>query len=146
MGWTHEHMRKTSGVYTSGTLNQSGDWVARSTHEAIAAMYDQLAMTPGPSTCTRNKAAKRGYAPPLAWDDGDLDNPDATPANGTDPGRRKRVHLDDIEFLLGTEPMATVQWLADRLTVDRSTIQGALARAGRTDLLQRLARNAEVAA
>lgn len=45
--------------------------------------YDHLSMRVPPSGCsatiTRNKAAKLGWLPPLAWDDDQLDDPDATP-------------------------------------------------------------------
>ena len=43
----------------------------------IAEMYDRHAMTPGPHKGNRTKAIRRGYAPPLAWDD--IDDPHAAP-------------------------------------------------------------------
>lgn len=52
------------------------------THQQIAALYDRLSMTLPPTdtaerrqivTRTRNLAARRGYAPPLAYDDIDTD-------------------------------------------------------------------------
>lgn len=41
--------------------------------DAVARIYDQLCMTPGPSDHTRRRALAKGWAPPLAWDDIDLD-------------------------------------------------------------------------
>lgn len=46
--------------------------------EAIAALYERLSGTPGPSSRARAFAKSRGWAPPLAWDD--IDDPDETPS------------------------------------------------------------------
>lgn len=40
---------------------------------AIAAVYDQLCMTPGPSRKTAKLAVTRGWVAPLGWDDIDTD-------------------------------------------------------------------------
>lgn len=56
-----------------------------STREAVTRLYDQLSMTvpthrPAHSVNrTRADAARKGWAPPLAWDDDQIDNPDAQP-------------------------------------------------------------------
>lgn len=42
-------------------------------------VYDRLAVTPGPSERARWTARWKGWAPPLAWDDDMIDNPDARP-------------------------------------------------------------------
>ncbi len=41
----------------------------------IAEMYDQLSALPGPSERARECARRAGWAPPMAWDDDDFDNP-----------------------------------------------------------------------
>lgn len=70
---------------------------------------------------------------------------------GAQPGqRRPKVSAsdvaEDVEFLLETSPLMTVQQIADRLRFsDRSGVQVALKRAGRQDLLERLVRNTEIA-
>lgn len=55
--------------------------VTVSTYRAARRLYDQLSATPAPSgtasTRARAIAARRGWPPPLAWDD--IDNPDAVP-------------------------------------------------------------------
>ena len=43
------------------------------THRTIAAIYEQLHMTPGPSDIMRQRAERHGWAAPLAWDDIDND-------------------------------------------------------------------------
>lgn len=49
------------------------------TAQAVAALYDRLSMTPGPSQRARSHAHRRGWQPPLAWDDDQIDNPAAGP-------------------------------------------------------------------
>lgn len=73
MGWTHMHISERSGIKTSALLHQAGRWVTRTTHDRIAAAYDDLAMTPGPSERTKKRATARGYLGPLHWDDIDRD-------------------------------------------------------------------------
>lgn len=57
------------------------DQVQRETFEIIAALYERLSMTPRPddeqAKRNRSRAARAGWAPPLAWDD--IDNPDEQP-------------------------------------------------------------------
>ena len=48
------------------------------TARRVAEVYDRLAMTPGPSERTRAIARRKGWAPPLAWDDIDRDPEPAT--------------------------------------------------------------------
>lgn len=130
--------------------NNPGRWISRLNYErtlrAYAALWDQ------PGTCprVRGQARRFGYAPPMAWDDDTIDNPLATPhlgeAGPLRAGRPIDDLLEDLQFLLHHEPTATADYLAQRLGfADRSGIQNALARAGRRDLLDQLARNATLA-
>src|SRR5674476_474843 len=54
--------------------------VRRTTADAVALIYTDLCMTPGPSVHSRGRAARNGWPPPLAWDD--IDDPAATPDLG----------------------------------------------------------------
>lgn len=74
MGHRHMDIDPRSAVL----LHQQGRWVTKSTHDRIAAVYDALAMTPGPSERTRQRARALGYVGPLDWDDIDLDAEPAT--------------------------------------------------------------------
>jgi hypothetical protein len=73
MGWTHAHLQARCGLRTHLLLTQPGRWVTRTTHDKIAALYDEIGMTPGPSEITRRRARKAGYVGPLSWDDIDHD-------------------------------------------------------------------------
>lgn len=63
--------------------------------EAIARIYDELSMTPGPSTSTRKRALRKGWPPPLAWDDDSIDDPEAKPA-----GHVTTKNVDELAVLL----------------------------------------------
>jgi hypothetical protein len=55
-------------------------WVKATTAAELAALYERISMTPGPSAVTRKRAVKRGFPPPLAWDR--IDDLDAVPDVG----------------------------------------------------------------
>jgi hypothetical protein len=59
---------------------QSRERVHRSTYDRWVEVYDRLSMTPGPNALVKQHARQQGWAPPLAWDDDELDNPEARPA------------------------------------------------------------------
>jgi hypothetical protein len=52
------------------------------TAERFSALYERLQGTPGPSQAARRMARRRGWSPPLAWDD--IDNPAAEPVVADD--------------------------------------------------------------
>lgn len=54
-----------------------GDTVTVTRAEAIAVVFERLCMTRGPSKASATIARKRGYVPPLAWDD--IDDPNEVP-------------------------------------------------------------------
>lgn len=89
IGWTHQLMKIECGHETATTVHQSGDRVTVDLADDVAAMYERLSMTPGPSKRTADRAARRGYAPPLAWDD-DIDSPGAVAYRAVD------VDVDEI--------------------------------------------------
>lgn len=61
----------------SNLLRQSH--VSSATAVKVKEVFDRLHMTPGPSRKAAQMAAKKGWVLPLAWDDEDIDNPDAEP-------------------------------------------------------------------
>lgn len=77
--------------YTMNLLKQ--ERVHIDTAEAVAAMYERLSMTFGPSASLRVKAANWGFPPPLAWDD--IDDPDETP-KGWEYDAQPRLTRADI--------------------------------------------------
>lgn len=81
-----------SKSFVDATVNQRH--VRRETHDAMDAVYERLCMTPPVGWVAdraRRRAAERGYASPLAWDDIDMDE---SPAAPTDDGSS---HVDEVK-------------------------------------------------
>jgi hypothetical protein len=84
--WTDMAAHLDTGTWQSVqnlAIRERGTAVTVTTAARVDNLYRRLAGTPGPSETTRRRAAAKGWAPPLAWDD-DIDDPAATP--WTDPG------------------------------------------------------------
>jgi hypothetical protein len=64
-------------------------------------LYQELAHRPGPAKITATKTRLAGWAPPLAWDEDDIDDPAARPAVGwqRDPSAPLVVEVEDVEHL-----------------------------------------------
>ncbi len=90
----------------------------------VARLYDELSMTPGPSRRARNIAARRGYLPPLAWDDDTIDDPAAWASPGED--------TDDLPDDVAVERLlhGLADWrdaaMADRREAARRAFAGAV--------------------
>jgi len=135
LGWTHAAMRDHCGIITHLVLSQSGEWICRRKHDAIADMYDALWRTLGPSRASAERAAKAGYPGPLAWDDDTIDDPAATPIGVASPTplRSRHVVAEQAEDLARTR----CGWgeAASRIGISEDGLEGALRRAGRPDLI-----------
>lgn len=82
----------------TGRPNMTGshvrNWMItkRVTHEiadVVRSAYDKYSMVPSDNpraTYTKRYAARQGWAPPLAWDEGDIDDPAAVPNFGHKQG------------------------------------------------------------
>lgn len=151
MGWSQSELARRLGMLSSnlGPVIHGKRGVTQATADAVRDLYDQLWSTPAPPSGrhgavpakTRNYAARMGWVGPLAWDDDTIDDPDATPDLGEpEDGRRGRLHVEDVEWLLDQEDY-TWDGLAARLGVTRSALDRALHRHGRGDLVARLTCN-----
>lgn len=78
MGWTRAEIAERAGLGPRSLEARPGG-VTAETAAAVARVYDELCMTPGPSQTARERAAARGWAPPLAWDEARIDDPEAQP-------------------------------------------------------------------
>ena len=147
IGWPHRVITERINAETepdgpvirSGVvLHRAGPTVTARTARAVKAVYDELCMTPGPSTVTVTRARKAGYVPPLGWeDDRNIDNPAAVPAvtvihqpvprgQRTEHERAKRrrnaLLFDEIaveRILAGRMDLPWYGWHPDRLEVFR---------------------------
>lgn len=149
LGWSTGEIGRRLGIKRQNV----NAWLATDTQAVHAAtvrrvrdVYDELwdATPPEgqPATRARNRAARAGWAPPAAWDDGTgphgIDNPDATPYPWKRT-ERKTGRTEDLIDLI--EAGAT--WA--EITRDRTpgAIERALYRAGRGDLYLRVRPAAE---
>lgn len=84
IGWTYRHIADVAQTSHRIEHYAGQKWVTHEVAAAIVRAYDLLSMTPGPSNRTASRAAKAGWAPPLAWDDDTIDDPRAKPADSAD--------------------------------------------------------------
>lgn len=168
-GWSMSKLAGKLGFLPSNFMSVIHDGpgaLTVSTVKAVQVLYDQLWDAAPPRDTHRDKIAysrarryaanpearsiryslEPAWAGPLAWDDDTIDDPDAEPNLGDlvkAVGRARTVDVETIEWLLDQEPF-TVEQMATRLGVVRSTVEHFCARHDRRDLLARMARNKTV--
>lgn len=125
----------------NGQKGKPSAWVERATHETVCAVFERLSMrlpTPSPYTArTQAHAARKGYAPPLAWDDIDDENeqPSGLEQFATIDMTATRAHeLEHFAFMGDT-----LETVCVRLDVDKDALWKWCDRHGHLDLWERLA-------
>jgi len=73
---------RTAPEYVREVARGKRHTVLAVTHTAVRALYERWSGMPGRSDVTRERARNAGYAPPLAWEGIDMDDPDAEPNLG----------------------------------------------------------------
>ena len=107
----------------------------------VRELYDRMWCTPNDPTGwrekisasrARNMAAEKHWAPPLAWDDETIDDPDATPQGMARRDGKRQQWRDDLapeaRHLLGSG--MSVDEACAKLGMNRSALERALFRAG----------------
>lgn len=80
LGWNMASLGAHLGTTAGGVSEIVGQaQVTALTARRIRRIYDELAMTPGPSPRGARLARTAGHPPPLAWDEGAIDDPHAQP-------------------------------------------------------------------
>ena len=92
--------------------------------KAVNDLYEQLSATPGPSKRSRALAARKGWAPPLAWDD--IDNLDETAKGAAPLPVRTSIDVNEVTWLL--QAGETLEVIAKRLGAKPKSIERALYR------------------
>lgn len=152
LGWTVRAIAADSGL-TKGTVLEYLHGRVTQPHRDVAhrllGTYDRLSMSLPDGqleqigiTRARRLAVRRGWVPPLGWDDEQIDNPSARPP--TAARTRGRFELDDLLMLI--EVGETFETIQQRLRVNRDAIEARLRRAGRHDLVTVLYDRNEAAA
>lgn len=138
IGWTTREITRRLGGSDHGTVtditSKNNQTIRRATAENIRRIFDELWDKPGPSRISAQRAAKRGWVPPLAWDDDTIDDPAAMADLGepdvASPRGRNREHVvedyrDTWDHHLGYLPAA-----ATRLGMSEYALEQALRRSG----------------
>lgn len=142
MGWPLARICARIGIRPSNmntllTQRQVTVRMARTVREAYDQLWDKQPATTnayerGSVQRAKTLSARKGWAPPLAWDDDSIDDPDALPNLGGKQMKKDTIG-DDIEFLITTG--AGRDEIAERLDSSWKTIERQLHRIGRADLI-----------
>lgn len=125
LGWPAKSLAERLGVTPQRLSNLlREDHVQIRTADQVRGLFDDLSMTPGPSPTSRDRCVSKGWAPPLAWDDAIIDDPDATPDAGTEQRSTSTDLLEDARSLL--EAGASPQETADRLGISKGYLTALL--------------------
>ncbi|MEV8335665.1 hypothetical protein [Streptomyces niveus] len=104
LGWPLRSIAQPGGI-ASKTLNEFllNETSTPTTRAAVLIAWKELSHRPGPSAVARRLAAKKLWAPPLAWDDGTIDKPTAVPDGvrtaRTCAGWTPDLLREELEFL-----------------------------------------------
>lgn len=103
---------------------------------AVAALFELLSGTPGPSKLARSRALAKGWNAPLDWEDIDINDPRVMPQETEQepkPDKKaiKRDRREQVRALSGGN--LTVQQIADRVGVSERTALRYLAEIRRED-------------
>lgn len=118
-GWTFRDIAPRAGLSSKSLtdiMTRPTAYVANA--RAIEKVYDELSMKQGPSKTALGRAKRKGWAPPLAWDEDTIDDPDARPDFG-DREAAKEVDMVVVFRLVKNQPtrstkaerMAAVLWM-----------------------------------
>ncbi|WP_407563363.1 hypothetical protein [Streptomyces sp. 184] len=132
IGHTQQAIAEAAGTGTCrvSRLALGATTVRQVLADKIHNAYVQLSNVPGASVQSRNLAARRKWAPPLAWDDETIDDPKARPDFGQKTPRAVAL-AEDALWLINTQGYDRAH-AAERLGVKRCTLDAAIARSGLT--------------
>lgn len=133
-GWTQQALGARLGLSRQAvSLLAQGGKATRTSADAVAALYDLLwdrdpvtdgGLTPHVAARAKRAAARRGWAPPLAWDDDDIADPTAVPHTTVD-GRgqghdrhvlQRQAEVDEVAVLRAVTGDNVRLTRAERLT------------------------------
>lgn len=123
LGWRHSDITPLIGRESHHIAAGRHPRMPALDWRVVDAAYDALSATPGPSSLSRARARRQGYAPPLAWDN--IDDPDEQPyaapkRTGGRPARAAAV-VEEFDWLTGCGESPEIA--ADRLGVTLATVR-----------------------
>jgi hypothetical protein len=144
LGWTSTDIAEAAGMgrresvlrIVNGQKGKPTTWIERKTHAAITDVYERLSMRlpdPAPHRArTRAIAERKGFAPPLAWDD--IDDPDEQPAT-----RRAATSVTDIDEAVVLRVLAGERLICTRAEKDEVMRRWRAAGGSERELCRRMA-------
>lgn len=99
----------------------------------VEAIYDAMSTAPGHCTRALRKAQRRNYAPPMAWEGLEIDDPDARPGpwRPARVSRRRRLPTDWLEMLVDWRGLGrSDDEIAAALGIELESLMRRLDRAG----------------
>lgn len=129
LGWSQSKLGARLGMAQGNLwrIMELGTPIRASTARAVSRLYDELWDSAPPATDQRERisvnrslrhARERGWAPPMAWDEGAIDDPAAMPnVVGHDEGRVRAVLAGTL--VDGDEDLELALTVADRVAVLR---------------------------
>ena len=132
MGWPKSEVARRAGTTASAlqTLILPTRRISVALARRVAAVYDELCLTPGPSKISAGKARGLGFVSPMAWDDDTIDDPAASPDLGGKSSRADALAEDAEELIVGQG--YTPERAAARLGVQAGYLQTLRRRAQRS--------------
>ncbi len=96
MGWAPRALGgyPLENIFYRPALTISARW-----HRQVVALYDDHAMRHGPALKLARAGERRGWPPPLAWDEDVIDDPRAEPAAETPFQDHRAVFLENVQEL-----------------------------------------------
>jgi hypothetical protein len=132
MGYLGERLGGVSVSAVSSHIKPERKHVTVRVALDVKALYDELSMKLGPAQAAVKQATRRRWAPPWAWDDDTIDDPDVLPdlACLNRPTVRSSVEtIEDVRWILDHKPIATMAEVAERLGIARDGLTHLLRRA-----------------
>lgn len=133
-GWPQRELAERCDWVYEGLnyfINHEHRDLTAGTARRVAAVFQELQLHPcGPSTKARRLAQRRGWFPPLAWDEDCIDDPEATPCDGGESEIDDEVDGITVERCVAAWRDKTPS--PKVLPQDRTTVASVLLKAGAT--------------
>ncbi len=123
-GYTLEHLASELGVTVTPVAAWiQKDYVAPESARRVAELFDRLQMVPGPSQRASKVALGKGWAPPFAWDEDSIDDPDASPAKAQRSAVKPHGWWHAEFWELRDMGITDLGLIADRIGLERKTVE-----------------------
>lgn len=135
MGWSQSYLADRLDVTVAAVgfyLKPTRRYVTVGVALRIRSLYAELSHRAGPSHRCAARALRRGWVPPMAWDDDTIDDPATEPDLACLHRPTERSHssvLEDVRFVLAHESALTLAQVGERLGMTRDAVSAAIKRA-----------------